>query len=106
MSETKGLAGVRVGDTVMVSQYGRPYSPATVTKIGRKWVTVGNEGQFAIADGSVNSQYAGHAVTQTQHLENQERKDLARRLREHGVEVREYRFGVVQLRKLLDVVEE
>jgi len=86
------MIDVKVGDTVIVTEFRRDPREATVTKVGRVWFTIGEghyEEKFRLDDGTTGSGYssAPHAYTREQWAAKQQSEEAYAYLREQGVSI-------------------
>lgn len=106
-----GLAGVKVGDTIIESW---PHShrrqlpaPATVAAVKRKYLTTTGGVEYVIATGQAKHGTAtSRAETQEQHADRFARLEVQRDLGCVGVETLRARLTTDQLKRILAIAQE
>ncbi len=112
-----GLTGIKVGDELMlVDSYNRGGGPrkVTVTKVGRKLVTVQSNGQeevFRIDTGYKNDGYHHSFLETPEHYEERQRRgNLMGVLRNLGIEfdfkIRKSELSIDRIQALIAVMED
>lgn len=94
-----------VGQEVMTATYGHTPKPATVTKVGRLYVTAGRD-DFRVDTGALKSGYNGRIYTLDEWAKQDEHRDLRARARARGVQSIDDRVPVDQLRRIVAILEE
>lgn len=96
----------QVGQKVFISTYSKPASEATVTKVGRKYVTAGGY-EFDLAKRTPKLGRFGRIETVEEHYESIVRGDLTRQLMAYGLTQSGARsLSVEKLQKILNIMTE